>query len=122
MPYILRAYFDTELLVAESKGKMAYDFRVFFMGHKGSMESKYTTNKGMLPEVLQEMRNVFARSEEFLDLESTAAGKDPVLEQKQDIHHIIRKVTPKQLGLMLEALRTIQGAGNVTCLAHTLSN
>ena len=50
-PYILRAY-DTELLVAESKGRMAHDFRVFFMGHKGSMESKYITNKGILPEVL----------------------------------------------------------------------
>ena len=34
-PYILRAYFDTELLVAESRGMMAHDFRVFFMGHKG---------------------------------------------------------------------------------------
>ena len=51
-PYVLRAYFDTQLLIAESKGKIAHDFRVFFMGHKGSMESRYTTNKGVLPEVL----------------------------------------------------------------------
>ena len=119
-PYILRAYFDTELLVAESKGKMAHDFRVFFMGHKGSMESKYTTNKGMLPEVLlQEMRESFARSEEFLDLENTAAGKDHVLEQKEEMHHMIRKATPEQLDLMLEALRVMQGAGNMTGLAAT---
>ena len=122
-PYILRAYFDTELLVAESKGRMVHDFRVFFMGHKGSMESKYTTNKGMLPEVLlQEMRDAFTRSEKFLDLEDTAAGRDPVLEQKQEIHHMIRKATPEQMGLMLEALRTMQGAGNMTGLVHTLSN
>ena len=40
-PYVLRAYFDTQLLIAESKGKMAHDFRVFFMGHKGSMEARY---------------------------------------------------------------------------------
>ena len=33
-PYILRPYFDTQLLIAESKGKMAHDFRVFFMGHR----------------------------------------------------------------------------------------
>ena len=85
---------------------MAHDFRVFFMGHKESMGSKYTTNKGMLPEVLlQEMRESFARSEEFLDLENTAADKDHVLEQKEEIHHMIHKATPEQLDLMLEALR-----------------
>lgn len=69
-PYVLRAYFDTQLLIAESRGKIAHDFRVFFMGHKGSMESRYTTNKGILPDALiAEMKNAFLRSEEFLDLE-----------------------------------------------------
>ena len=67
-PYALRPYFDTHLLIAESKGKMAHGFRVFFMGHKGTMESRYTTNKGVLPEVLTaEMRESFTRSEEHLD-------------------------------------------------------
>ncbi len=56
--------------MAESRGKMAHDFRVFFMGHKGSMEAKYTTNKGMLPDALvDEIRQAFRRSEELLDLE-----------------------------------------------------
>lgn len=114
-PYILRAYFDTELLVAESKGRMAHDFRVFFMGHKGSMEAKYTTNKGVLPEVLlDEMRDAFARSEELLDLE--VARKDPVLEQKQEIHNAIQKATPQELGLLLEAYR-ILGAGKTVPVA-----
>ncbi len=69
-PYVLRAYFDTQLLMAEARGKIAHDFRVFFMGHKGSMEAKYTTNKGLLPDALiEEMRQAFRRSEELLDLE-----------------------------------------------------
>lgn len=69
-PYVLRAYFDTQLLMAESRGKIAHDFRVFFMGHKGSMEARYTTNKGMLPNALvKEMKNAFKKSQEFLDLE-----------------------------------------------------
>ncbi len=56
--------------MAEARGKIAHDFRVFFMGHKGSMESKYTTNKGVLPDALiEEMRQAFRRSEELLDLE-----------------------------------------------------
>ena len=44
-PYVLRAFFDTQLLIAESRGKTAHDFRVFFMGHKGSMEAKYTPTR-----------------------------------------------------------------------------
>jgi hypothetical protein len=69
-PYVLRAFFDTQLLMAESRGKIAHDFRVFFMGHKGSMESRYTTNKGVLPNALvNEMKSAFKRSQEFLDLE-----------------------------------------------------
>ncbi len=46
------------------------------------MEARYTTNKGMLPEILlSEMRESFKRSEEFLDLENTK--EDPIIEQKQ---------------------------------------
>ena len=41
-PYVLRAYFDTQLLLAESQGKVAHDFRVFWMGHKGTMDARYT--------------------------------------------------------------------------------
>ena len=48
------------MLIAESRGRIAHDFRVFFMGHRGSMEARYTTNKGVLPDVLlDEMRDAF---------------------------------------------------------------
>ncbi len=66
-PYVLRAYFDTQLLLAESKGKVAHDYRVFWMGHKGSMESRYTTNKGRLPgEMIEDMREAYQRAEPLL--------------------------------------------------------
>ena len=115
-PYVLRAYFDTELLIAESRGKMAHDFRVFFMGHKGSMEAKYTTNKGILPEMLvREMRESFRRSEDLLDLD--VPSNDPALETKQDMQHAIsdmmQEATPEQLGSMLEMLHRMMGIGNV---------
>ncbi len=101
-PYVLRAYFDTQLLIAEAKGKMAHDFRVFFMGHKGSMEARYTTNKGVLPEVLvAEMRQAFGRSEEHLD-QSEAA--DPLVEQRERAQQMITEATPEQIGRVLEAL------------------
>ena len=120
-PYILRAYFDTQLLIAESKGKIAHDFRVFFMGHKGSMEARYTTNKGLLPEMLtSEMHDAFARSEEFLDLEKSGAASGTIQEQKREeirhvMHNVAHDATPEQLDSMLEALLQIQrqGAGNI---------
>lgn len=48
-PYVLRAYFDTNMIIAESKGKVSHPYLQFFMGHKGDMEARYSTNKGWLP-------------------------------------------------------------------------
>jgi len=80
---VLRSFFDTQLLIAESRGKIAHDFCVFFMGHKGSMEAKYTTNKGILPDLLiSEMRGAFDRSEEFLDLEK---GIEHAAEEQKEV-------------------------------------
>jgi len=67
-PYVLRAYFDTQILLAESHGKMSHPYRVFFMGHKGDMEARYTTNKGRLPEdLIEDMRRAFTESSEYLE-------------------------------------------------------
>lgn len=100
---MLRAYFDTQLLMAEARGKIAHDFRVFFMGHKGSMEARYTTNKGVLPVALvNEMGEAFKRSEEFLDLE--IKEEDPLLKRKEELHAVIEKATPEKVQEMLKVL------------------
>ncbi|MCI4327124.1 MAG: site-specific integrase [Thermoplasmata archaeon] len=66
-PYVLRHYFDTQLLTAESKGRVAHDFRVYWMGHTGSIDARYTTNKGQVPKAfLDEMRAAYKRCEPFL--------------------------------------------------------
>jgi hypothetical protein len=66
-PYVLRCYFDSMLLVAESKGLVIRDYRQFWMGHAGDVENRYTTNKHKLPaEMVDDMRNSFERSQEFL--------------------------------------------------------
>ncbi len=81
---MLRAYFDTQLLLAESKGKLAHDYRVFWMGHKGSMEARYTTNKGRLPMALiDDMREAYARCEPFLTTIPTAGGTNEVMKATQ---------------------------------------
>ena len=103
---MLRAYYDTQLLVAESQGKIANDFRVFFMGHKGSIEARYTTNKSILAEtLLTEMRQAYLRAEPYLD--QIQKQDDPVVKQKQQVHNIIESTTPEQLGHVLEMLQRI---------------
>ena len=93
----MRSYFDTHLLIAESKGTIAHDFRVFFMGHQGSMDATYTTNKNMLPEkLLEAMRESFKRSEEYLDLETYTENQETV--QKDAAQLAIQNATSEQVG------------------------
>jgi integrase len=75
-PYVLRSYFDTQLMLAESKGLVLRDYRQFWMGHKGDIENRYTTNKCKLPEsVIEDMREAYRRSQEYLQttLEETSS-------------------------------------------------
>jgi len=66
-PYVLRSYFDTQLMLSESKGLVLRDYRQFWMGHKGDIENRYTTNKQKLPEsVIEDMREAYRRSQEYL--------------------------------------------------------
>ena len=66
-PYVLRGYFDSQLLIAENNGKIAKDYRVFFMGHIGDIEAVYTTNKCKLSqEMTEDMRQAFKKSSDYL--------------------------------------------------------
>lgn len=90
-PYVLRCYFDTMLMLAESKGLVLRDYRQFWMGHKGDIENRYTTNKQKLPEsVIEDMRSAYARSEELLQTKIN----EETSEEK------VSKILKKQLLLM----------------------
>ena len=76
-PYVLRAYFDTRLLIAENNGKIAHAYRQFFMGHKGDIEARYTTNKGRLPEeFIEDMRESYRKSLEYLETTKVEVSED----------------------------------------------
>ncbi len=67
---------------------------------RGSIEAKYTTNKGVLPEaVINEMREAFKHSEEFLDLEKKE--DDPLLKQREQAQLAVTKATPEQVQKIL---------------------
>jgi hypothetical protein len=119
-PYVLRAYFDTQLLIAESRGKIAHDFRVFFMDHKGSIEGKYTTNKGILPKILlDEMRDAFKRSEEFLDLEKTT--EDPLEKQKEEVRTKLETMGPEELAKVLKLFSNLNDGNTSSGLPRQTS-
>lgn len=81
-PYVLRSYFDTQLMLAESKGLVIRDYRGFWMGHKGDIENRYTTNKQRLPEsVIEDMREAYKRSQEFLQTTVSETASEEKLKE-----------------------------------------
>ncbi len=79
-PYIFRSFFDTQLMLADSRGKISHAYQQFWMGHKGDMEAVYTTNKGRLSEdVVKDMRDAYMRCDEYLSIKPSARQEDPEL-------------------------------------------
>jgi hypothetical protein len=73
-PYVLRSFFDTQLMLAESRRLILRDYRVFFMGHSGDIEMRYTTNRHKLSDaVISDMRKSYENSQEFLQ---TTKGRE----------------------------------------------
>jgi len=80
--YVLRAYFDTQLMLAESKGLVIRDYRQFWMGHKGDIKNRYTTNKCRLPEdVIEDMQEAYRLSQEYLQTTRPETGREKLVEE-----------------------------------------
>ena len=66
-PYVWRSYFDTNLMLAESKGMVTHAYQQFWMGHVGDIESEYTVRKNRLPDnVVEDMRKAYERASDLL--------------------------------------------------------
>ena len=78
-PYVLRAYFDSRLLLAQDERLIQRDYRSFFMGHVGDIEHRYTLNKGQLSEdLIESMRTAYEKSTKFLETEIHGISEDEV--------------------------------------------
>jgi integrase len=66
-PYVLRAYFSTALDIAESKGLISHPWRQFIMGHKGDIEARYSTNKRLSPDMIEEMRQSYQKCLKYME-------------------------------------------------------
>ncbi len=90
-PYVLRAYFDTNMIISESKGKISHPYLQFLMGHKGDIEARYSTNKSFLPpDMIEDMRKSYRECESFLTtaaqpLEQSSIVKEAKVEALKSI-------------------------------------
>jgi len=90
-PYVLRAYAETQLIIAESKGKISHPYLQFMAGHKGDVEARYSTNKGRLPpQMIEDMRSSYKACEPFLSttaqpLEQASVVKEAKVEALKSI-------------------------------------
>lgn len=78
-PYVLRAYCDTGMIIAESKGLISHPYLQFLMGHKGDVEARYSTNKGRLPPtMIEEMREAYKKCEPLLSTKAESATEEQI--------------------------------------------
>jgi integrase len=83
-PYILRSFFDTQLLLSESKGLVLRDYRQFWMGHSGDIERRYTLGKENLPpELVEDMRESYRKSQNYLQTIE--------IKREEDIQYLFKK-------------------------------
>jgi len=121
-PYVLRAYCDTNMIIAESKGKISHPYLQFIMGHKGDIEARYSTNKGVLPpDMVEDMRKAYRECEPFLltsaaSLEHSDIVKEAKIEALKSLAKSllgielldVKIAKEKELGRELTADETIQ--------------
>jgi len=78
-PYVFRSYFDTQQMLAESKGLVSHTYAQAFMGHGGDIESVYTLRKAELPpEILEDMRSSYTKVEELLSTRKPSVSMSEV--------------------------------------------
>jgi hypothetical protein len=81
-PYVLRCYAETQLIIAESKGKISHPYLQFIAGHVGDIESRYSTNKGMLPEdMIEDMRKCYENCEPYFSTTFQQIDQSSVVKQ-----------------------------------------
>lgn len=99
-PYVLRAYAETQLIIAESKGKISHPYLQFIAGHKGDIESRYSTNKGILPEeMVEDIRKSIQACESFLG--TIAQEMDQSMVVKEAKIEALKSIAKSLLGIDL---------------------
>jgi len=99
-PYVFRAYAETQLIIAESKGKISHPYLQFIAGHKGDIEARYSTNKGKLPEeMIESMRRCYKECEPFLSTISQPLEQSAIVKEAKK--EALKSIAKSLLGIDL---------------------
>ncbi len=112
-PYVLRAYFDSRLLMAQDERLITRDYRVFFMGHTGDIDHRYTVNKGRLPEdMIESMRTGYEKSLKFLETERKGLSEEELKlkfdEQQKALDNKFRIQLLTMIGFSKEEIESLK--------------
>lgn len=101
-PYVLRAYFDSRLLLAQDERLIPRDYRSFFMGHVGDIEHRYTVNKGRLPDdMIESMRNAYEKSTKFLETEKKGLSEEELKAKFEEQQKALDRQFREQMLMMV---------------------
>ena len=93
-PYVLRSFFASQTMIAESKRKVIRDYRQYWMGHKGDITRRYTTQgRELTGSMIEDMRENYAQCQEFL--ETTSLYR----ESEEDRRQLVKIEVLKALGV-----------------------
>jgi integrase len=99
-PYVFRAYFATGMDRAENKGYISHPWRQFLMGHKGDMERKYSTDKRLPEDMIEEMRGAYKRCEELLQTSKGEASSEKIKETFKEQLLLVAGFKPEEVEKM----------------------
>ena len=68
-PYVLRSYFASALDMCENKRIISHSWFQYWMGHKGDMSARYSTEKLLRTGVVEEMRGKFKECCKYIETE-----------------------------------------------------
>ncbi|MCL4314368.1 MAG: site-specific integrase [Candidatus Thermoplasmatota archaeon] len=101
-PYVLRAYFDSRLLLAQDERLIPRDYRSFFMGHVGDIEHRYTVNKGRLPDdMIESMRSAYDKSTKFLETDKKGLSEEELKQRFEEQQKALDRQFREQMLLMV---------------------
>ncbi len=97
-PYVLRRYFETQLLNASWQGLVPRDWVTFWSGHKGDIEHLYVLAKGLPDGLVEEMREAYAKAEPALSTVSlTPEGGYELQEATDTLASLVEKLVEEKL-------------------------
>jgi hypothetical protein len=105
-PYVLRRYFRVNMMTAEHERLILTEWRQFWMGHAGNIESTYSVNKKLPQEVIETMRQAYAQAAE----KHLVTISQPTLSK----HEVLSTARVEALKMFGYSDEEIQAVGDIT--------